>query len=251
MKSELELKMKREARRFRQEQGLSDAEPVAIRSLLAKLNVMALFRPLSGAFSGMAMLREEHPFMLINSTQSIGRQNFSICHELYHLFIQNRTVAKISYAGRFPEKDVEELQADWFAAYLLVPSTGLWDTIPPAECTKDKLTVATFLHLQHVYKCSRTVLLRSLKEEKLISAAGYDRLEQEAREQWRLYGYTNYLTRRQDPASPEASYLIGDYGKLAKQLFDQETIGETEFERALSDAGAGLDQVNNRFDEED
>jgi Zn-dependent peptidase ImmA (M78 family) len=242
--------MKREARRFRQEQGLSDAEPIAIRSLLAKLDVLALFRPLSGNFSGMAMLREGSQFMLINSVQSIGRQNFSICHELYHLFIQKRTAAKISYAGRFPDKDIEELQADWFAAHFLLPSTWLWDTIPPAECVKDKLTVATFLHIQHSYKCSRTVLLRSLKEEKLISSTGYDRLYNESREQLRLYGYTNYLSKLQDPANPETSYLIGDYGKLAKQLFDGGKLSEANYEDALRDSSVSTDQYEEQWDEE-
>lgn len=250
MKSELELNMQREARRFRQEQGLGDAEPIAVRGLLSKLKVMAVFRPLSGNFSGMAMLRDESRFMLINSGQSIGRQNFSICHELCHLFIQKRTIAKVSYAGRFPEKDREELEADWFAAHLLVPSTGLWDSIPPAECSKDKLTIGTFLDLQHLYKCSRIVLLRSLKEENLISSAGYDRLLQEAREQQWLYGYSNFLNKRQDPDSPEASYIISDYGKLAKQLYDRHTISETDYRNALFDIGVSEEQQNDRLDEE-
>ncbi|GAB3550939.1 ImmA/IrrE family metallo-endopeptidase [Spirosoma fluminis] len=250
MKSELELNMKREARRFRQEQGLSDSEPVAVRGLLAKLKVTALFRPLSGNFSGMAMFRDDSRFMLINSLQSIGRQNFSICHELYHLFIQKRTIAQISYAGRFPEKDIDELQADWFAAYLLVPSTGLWDNIPAVECAKDKLTIGTFLDLQHLYKCSRIVLLRSLKEENLISSAGYDRLLEEARsEQWR-YGYSNFLNKRQDSNSSETSYIISDYGKLAKQLYDKQLISETDYRNALYDSGVSEEQQNDRLDEE-
>jgi Zn-dependent peptidase ImmA (M78 family) len=250
MPSELELRMKLKARRFRQEQGLSDAEPVAIRSLLAKLDVLAIFRPLSVDFSGMAMLLDGSRFMLINSVQSIGRQNFSICHELYHLFIQERTKAKISYAGRFPEKDMEELQADWFAAYLLVPPTGLWDNIPPAECTKDRLTVGTFLHLQHLYKCSRMVLLRSLKEEKLITSAGFERLKQEARNQLQAYGYTNYLNKLHQPDDSEARYLIGNYGQLAKQLFDDELIGESEYHHALIDSGVGEQDENDRLDDE-
>lgn len=249
--SESEQLMKREARRFRQEQGLSDTEPLAVRSLLAKLGVLAVFRPLSGGFSGMAMLKQENPFMLINSSQSIGRQNFSICHELYHLFIEKRTIAQISYAGRFPEKDEHELQADWFAAHLLLPATGLEDVIPLAEQRRDKLSVATFLHVQHLYRCSRVVLLRSLKEKGIISSVGYERLNQESRQQAGLYGYTNYLNKLHDAQDPQTAYIIGGYGQLAKQLYDLELIGDMEYFAVLRHSGSSPEQQTDRLDEED
>lgn len=239
----LEREMMLAAQRFRQENGLSATEPVALRNLLAKLDVLTLFRPLGSDFSGMAMVRDGHRFMLINSTQSIGRQNFSIGHELYHLFVQKRQQAMISFAGRFPEKDADELRADWFAAHLLLPEHGVLEQIPRYEYQRDKLSTATFLHLQHLYECSRPALLRTLKKLNLITSVAYDRLYKDAHEQLSSYGYTNYLNRLHSAAEPGTSYMIGDYGELAKSLYDDELVSETDYNRAMQDTGV-LDPIN-------
>ena len=36
----------------------------------------------------MLVKQDDVKFMLINANHSIGKQNFSIAHELYHLFVQ-------------------------------------------------------------------------------------------------------------------------------------------------------------------
>ena len=71
---------------FRSDNGLSLSEPIALKSLLLKLNILTIFRPLSENFSGMCLKdKSGHRFMLVNSNQSQGRQHFTIAHELYHL----------------------------------------------------------------------------------------------------------------------------------------------------------------------
>lgn len=76
---------------FRTDNGLSASEPVTLKSLLLKLNILTVFRPLSDNFSGMCLKDNSgHRFMLINSNQPRGRQHFTIAHELYHLFILQR-----------------------------------------------------------------------------------------------------------------------------------------------------------------
>ena len=76
---------------FRTDNGLSASEPVTLKSLLLKLNILTVFRPLSDNFSGMCLKDNSgHRFMLINSNQPRGRQHFTIAHELYHLFIEEK-----------------------------------------------------------------------------------------------------------------------------------------------------------------
>ena len=81
----------RQVSEFRADNGLSSSEPVSLKSLLLKLNVLTVFRPLSENFSGMCLKdKSGHRFMLINSNHPRGRQNFTIAHELYHLFIEEK-----------------------------------------------------------------------------------------------------------------------------------------------------------------
>ena len=59
---------------FRMDNGLGASEPVTLKSLLLKLNVLTVFRPLSDSFSGMCLKDNSgHRFMLVNSNQPMGR----------------------------------------------------------------------------------------------------------------------------------------------------------------------------------
>jgi Zn-dependent peptidase ImmA (M78 family) len=82
---------KKDAAEFRRAHGLSAAEAINLDSLLLQLNIVTVFLPLQGV-SGMAvkMTKKDkvNRFILVNAYHSIGRQNFTICHELYHLFVQ-------------------------------------------------------------------------------------------------------------------------------------------------------------------
>ena len=80
------------ASELRSEWGLSPYDPVPVKQLLLKLNILTLFRSLEENLSGMCLKRNDKRFLLINSNHPIGRQNFSIAHELYHLFVQETFV---------------------------------------------------------------------------------------------------------------------------------------------------------------
>ncbi len=87
MKAALLNLVENQVSRFRQMAGLSDAEAVNLKSLLLKLNVLTVYRPLSDNFSGMSLKSGDRRFMLINSNQPKCRQHFTIAHELYHLYV--------------------------------------------------------------------------------------------------------------------------------------------------------------------
>ena len=71
--------IERQVSEFRTDNGLSSSEPITLKSLLLKLNVLTIFRPLSENFSGMCLKDNSgHRFMLINSNQPRGRQHFTI-----------------------------------------------------------------------------------------------------------------------------------------------------------------------------
>ena len=97
----MNFKLKKQASDFRNKTGYSSFEAIDLKSLLLKLNIITLFKPLSSGFSGMVVKAEDKRFMLINSNHSVGRQHFSICHELYHLFFDEKFAPHNSTAGSF------------------------------------------------------------------------------------------------------------------------------------------------------
>ncbi len=85
------LVLEKYAAQFRAENGYNNRESIHLNSLLHKLEVLAVFRPLEMEVSGMAIkVGESNRFMLINTSRTLGHQHFKVCHELYHLFNNNQ-----------------------------------------------------------------------------------------------------------------------------------------------------------------
>lgn len=153
---------------FRTDNGLSASEPVTLKSLLLKLNILTVFRPLSDNFSGMCLKDNSgHRFMLINSNQPRGRQHFTIAHELYHLFIEEKPTPHKCNPGY--SKNFVEQSADMFASLLLMPESGICQLVPENELKTKSISMATILKLEHYFSVSRSALLYRLLNIGLIS----------------------------------------------------------------------------------
>ncbi|MHC5353345.1 ImmA/IrrE family metallo-endopeptidase [Myroides sp. LJL115] len=165
--------LENKANEFRVRNGIGAIESIRLKSLLSNLNLITVYKPLSNEFSGMALKINNadsvERFILINSNHSLGKQHFTICHELYHLFEQQEFNYMICRTGLFYQKDKEEFYADYFAAVLLLPESGIKSLIPEVELAKDKITIKTILKLEHYYSCSREALLYRLQDLMLIS----------------------------------------------------------------------------------
>ncbi len=239
-----DLLLEKAAVSFRSEQGADSNEPVRLKSLLQKLNVVTVFAPLSHNFSGMALkvnLNEKTDrFMLINTQQSLGKQHFTICHELYHLFIQANFTSQVCQTGLFDKKaDIEEYNADIFASHLLLPTDGLIKYIPDEELSRKKITLPTILQIEHLYSCSRRALLYRLKKLSLITQEQYEEWSKNVKRRAVEYGFQTDLY---EPGNHNT--VIGDYGLLAKELYDKEKISESHYYSLLSDLGIDLTKID-------
>lgn len=230
----MKLTIKKDAIEFRKELGYSNIDALNLPNILIRRNIITVFKKLSDGFSGMALSAGDRKFMLINSAHSTGRQNFSICHELYHLFKDDSFKPHHSYAGYFNKKSNEFL-ADTFASYLLLPDDGVLSLIPDAELIKDRIETNTILKIEHYFGCSRNALLYRLKELRLISAASYDKHNQSIIKTARLNGYSTELY---EPGND--GKVIGEYGPLAKSLYDQEKISESHYHGLMNDIGIDI-----------
>jgi Zn-dependent peptidase ImmA (M78 family) len=218
--------------------GFGNMEPVRLKSLLIKLNVLTFFKQLPENFSGMAIRVGDYRFMLINSGHSIGRQNFTICHELYHLYIDKNFTPHQCNTGQFDKNELTEYKADYFASFFLLPEDGIINLIPEAELCRDKINLETILKIEHYFSCSRTALLRKLKEMELITSRIYEKYAYHIKSNARQYGYPVHLYE-----GGNEGLVLGNYGTLAKQLFDDEIISEGHYATLMN--AIGIDIFNN------
>jgi Zn-dependent peptidase ImmA (M78 family) len=223
----VELEIEKKAFAFRQQNGLSSAEPIRLKSLLLKNNVLTLFKPLSGSFSGMAIkIGDQNRFMLVNCEQNIDKQHFTIGHELYHLYIQENFTAQKCTAGAFDgSKDPEEYRADLFAAFLLLPEEGIKQMIPDEELKRGaNISLQTILKIEHFYSVSRRALLYRLLNLEFITSAIYEEFTVGIKKGAAQNGYATNLYEWGN-----ANEVIGDYGVLANNLLEADKISESHY----------------------
>jgi len=240
------VKLEQDASEFRQKNGLSATEPIRLKSLLQKNIVLTACLPLSGTFSGMAIKVNKGEsikrFILINSNHTLGRQHFTICHELYHLYYQEDFESEKSVVGLYNKSDIEEYKADYFASYLLLPRGGIIQMIPEKELVKNKITLKTLLEIEHYYSCSRKALLHRLLDLGIIDKSVFDEYDIDKIKNALLHGYNSDLY---SPANE--GLVVGDYGSKAKELFDKGMISESSYFSLLEEIGVDL----SNFDEQE
>jgi len=229
---------------FRQRNGLNLTEAIRIKSLLQKLNILSVYLPLGKDFSGMAVklssAENDKRFLLINCNHTVGRQHFTMCHELYHLYYQVDFKSEKSNAGTFNKSgDPEEYRADIFASFLLLPTNGVLQLIPESERAKNKITLKTILSIEHYYSCSRNALLNRLLNMKLIDREAFLVYNKDIIKQATLYGFNTDLYQ---PGNE--GMVIGDYGSLARELFDLGIVSESSYFTLLEDLGIDLTQLD-------
>ena len=231
MKTTLLNYVESQASRFRQFAGLSDSEAVNLRSLLLKLNVLTLFRPMSDSFSGMSLKGNSQLFMLINSNQPRCRQHFTIAHELYHLFIENNPVPHRCQAGG--KKNESEQCADAFALMFLMPADGVRQMIPEDELKQGKVSLATALKLGQYFGTSHAAVLNRLSDLNLIGRNEREQLSGiSVKRACREYGYDTSLYE-----SGNEGRVIGDFGEKARKLFEADKISEGHYLELLHKIG--------------
>jgi Zn-dependent peptidase ImmA (M78 family) len=224
--------------------GLNNAEPIRLKSLLQKLNVITLFSPLGEGFSGMAIkTSNKHSierFMLVNSSQSLGKQHFTISHELYHLYFQENFTSQVCNTGRFDKKaDKNEYYADIFASFLLLPTEGLLACIPNAQLRQKTVSLATILYIENFFSCSRRALLYRMKKMGFIDSNGYDEFAKHVKRGALENGYGTSLYE-----NGNHNQVIGDYGSIARSLFDQDKISESHYYSLLKDLGVDITKLS-------
>jgi len=125
-----------------------------------------------------AFSRQYGACILLNSSNTLERQIFSLAHEYAHP-LMHRAFYKSPEPMSTLESDHElELMADTFAANFLVPETGLREAFQRDVGTK-AVTLEDIIFLKHHFRVSAEVMIRRLRELDLVSKLEVDSLQRE------------------------------------------------------------------------
>ena len=164
---------------------------------------------------------------MVSSSSTIGRQHFTIGHELYHLFFdENPQPHMCGSEGKTPS----EQSADMFASNLLMPRVGLLAMLPEDYMTSKKLDVAAVVKMEQKFRVSRQALLYRLKRIGVVD---------EEQLQTLLLAPTRDAAQRRgyDVALYEngnEGLVIGDYSSLATDLFEKGRISEGHYNELMN-----------------
>lgn len=215
------------AGKFRSEVGLSMYEPINVKTLLRKLNITTMYRPMSEDSYGISCRsRNGKMFMLVNSNSTRGRQHFTIAHELYHLHYDDTPSPHICQGVATGE----EKNANMFASALLLPREGILSSVGKDEIVGHKVKLATILRMEQMYQVSRSNLLLRLKELGLITEVQFKEIQKiPVKNSAREYGYDLSLY---EPGNE--GVVIGDFGEKARLLYEAGKISEGHYIELLN-----------------
>lgn len=218
---------------FRNINGISSSASINLKSLLIKLGVTSYFKPMSSDFSGMALKCDTDRFMLINTRLNLGRQNFTIGHELYHLFIQENFTSETTLkAGQFNSFDPEEYKADLFASFFLMPTEGIYEIVPDKEIEnfKKSISLDTVIKLEQYFQVSRSAMLYRLLNLGLVKEKDMPEYRRNVINSAARRGHDDKLYKETNQ-----SKFLGDYGDLAHHLMENEMISEGDYYSLMKD----------------
>lgn len=139
MASTQRYKSKAEKQALKTWQSFGSPVPTDVDALAAQLEIDVMYEPLEYDVSGMMVTREDGSVVIVvNDSHAENRQRFSVAHELGHYFL-HRDISpvfvdskKVFYRDGVAAggTNVQEIEANAFAAELLMPEAKIREIFP-------------------------------------------------------------------------------------------------------------------------
>lgn len=229
------MELSNKASIIRKELGEDDASPIDIFALAQTIERLTLvFYPLGKNISG-ACFKNPWSFVIaINSEMSIGRQRYSMAHELYHLFF-DKEMSSIICASRIGGDTENERKADQFASYFLMPPAALYENIRNCkQRSQGRLTLREIIRLEQYFGVSHQAMLIRLQEENELSAAEAASMQIGIIALATRMGFDTALY--QPSQENKRMRVFGHYIYQADKLLQGEIISNAKYEELLLDA---------------
>lgn len=170
----------------------------------------------------------------INSNMSIGRQNFTLAHELYHLlYEENKNNFVIC---DYSSESESEIEANIFASYLLIPYEGLKRYAKNMNISK--WTLDDVIAAEQYYQISHMALLFRLVEQNFITEEESEEFQNvKISHEARIRGFNDDLYY---PSPEDRKYFsLGNYVKSVVKAYSSNKISVGKKDELLLDGFRG------------
>ena len=223
------IKIFKQSISIRKKLGESDSSPIDAFAIVQNIPHLSLvLYPMGENISGMCVKIGKEAVIAINSSMSIGRQNFSIAHELYHYYFDDNQKTTICKKNIGEGNDLEQC-ADQFASYFLIP---LDDEISIETTTE--ISFNKVIELEQMYKVSHQAMLYRLLGEGLISSKQLENYKIGIIKAAANLGFDTALYKPSRSENECKTY--GYYVKQAQELIENDLVSNGKYEQLLIEA---------------
>jgi len=229
------MELSNKASIVRRNLGEDELSPIDIFSLAQSIESLSLvFYPLGKNISGACFRGDVSSVIAINSGMSIGRQRYSLAHELYHLYF-DKDIPSTICSSKIGGGNENEKKADQFASYFLMPPAALYESIQKFKKLSDsKLSIEEIIRLEQYFGISHQAMLIRLIEENELSSGDAASMQSGIISIATKLGFDVSLYK----PSPEDKKMkvLGHYICQAENLLQANIISIGKYEELLLDA---------------
>ncbi len=207
------------AEMLRHEWGIESFASINIRSLVYSniRNLTVLWFPMKKNISGCCSRTKEDKVIFINTNHSIGRQNFTLAHELYHLLYED--IDDFIVCG-LNNNSQSEKNADDFASSLLMPDSALYWFKNKNQI--EDWSLDDVIMCEQYYQVSHEAMLIRLKKIGWISQKQFDDFQGDIINSAGKLGVDTDLYK---PSPENQKYSsIGEIIRLTEKAYDEKKI---------------------------
>jgi len=223
------------AQSLRQKLGVDLNSPIDIFSLVLTIPYLTLvLMPMGDRISGMCLKNQGFPIIAINSAMTLGRQRFSLAHELYHLYYDENEHSTVC-TKTIGNGTAIEKAADQFATYFLIPPMALDRIVERLiEVSKSQLSLKDVVVIEQTFGVSRHAILYRLLSDRKIKESDVERFKDGAINSAMCFGYDESLYQ---PSPAHRQYkTYGYYIQAAETLDERDLVSTGKLEQLLLSA---------------
>lgn len=207
------------AQSLRHDWGIEGFVCVNLRSLIQTnmKNLTVLWFPMKTNISGCCSKTDEDNIIFVNTNHTIGRQNFTLAHELYHLLYDD--IGEFVVCGVNTNSESEK-NANDFASALLMPDSALYWF--KNKNNIDDWSLEDVIKCEQYFQVSNSAMLMRLKNLNWINDDQFEEYGSDIIRQANRLGYDTSLYK---PSLENQKYSsIGELIRLTEKAFDDKKI---------------------------